>query len=209
MFFLHLERGAGHVGGGDYTGCKNSHGNDGRRPAKFMNRANAASELRNALLESSDDLRSRRSTPRQLIWLIALGLLALPSSAHASLLHGETLDTIANGISWFGSSSSRRLNRGLPAGPHSSRKRLPKRDTIRRLRLSIACVCSRFALVGCSGQSHGFGPTPSRFCTRWLTAPMSITRPREDGWGKIRHTELEKLRARVAELEAEIKGGKA
>ena len=100
LFFLHLERGAGHVGGGDYTGCKNSHGNDGRRPAEFMNRANAASELRNATLESSDELRSRRSPPRQLIWLIALGLLALPTTAHASFFHGETLDTIANGISW-------------------------------------------------------------------------------------------------------------
>ena len=54
----------------------------------------------NALLESSDELRSRASTPRQLIWLIALGLLALPTTAHASLFHGETLDSIANGISW-------------------------------------------------------------------------------------------------------------
>jgi CBS domain containing-hemolysin-like protein len=27
-------------------------------------------------------------------------ILALPSSAHASLFHGETLDSIANGISW-------------------------------------------------------------------------------------------------------------
>src|SRR4029077_12955328 len=82
------------------TGCKNSHGNDGRRPAKFMNRGNAAPQLGNALLESSDELRSRNSPPRQVIWLIALVLLALPSSAHASMFHGETLDSIANGISW-------------------------------------------------------------------------------------------------------------
>jgi hypothetical protein len=31
---------------------------------------------------------------------IALAFLALPSSAHASLFQGETLDAIANGISW-------------------------------------------------------------------------------------------------------------
>lgn len=31
---------------------------------------------------------------------IAFGFLALPSRAHASLFHGETLDSIANGISW-------------------------------------------------------------------------------------------------------------
>ena len=32
--------------------------------------------------------------------LIAFGLLALPSHAQGSLFHGETLDSIANGISW-------------------------------------------------------------------------------------------------------------
>lgn len=33
-------------------------------------------------------------------FLILLGLALLPHSAHASLFHGETLDSIANGISW-------------------------------------------------------------------------------------------------------------
>jgi Protein of unknown function (DUF3302) len=32
--------------------------------------------------------------------LIAFAILALPTRAHASLFHGETLDSIANGISW-------------------------------------------------------------------------------------------------------------
>ena len=32
--------------------------------------------------------------------LIAFTCLALPTRAHASLFHGETLDAIANGISW-------------------------------------------------------------------------------------------------------------
>jgi hypothetical protein len=40
-------------------------------------------------------LRSRRFVP-----FIAFALLALPSRAHASIFHGETLDSIANGISW-------------------------------------------------------------------------------------------------------------
>jgi len=31
---------------------------------------------------------------------IAVALVALPTRAHASLFHGETLDSIANGISW-------------------------------------------------------------------------------------------------------------
>src|SRR5215469_6153560 len=33
-------------------------------------------------------------------WLIVFACLALPTRAHASLFHGETLDSIANGISW-------------------------------------------------------------------------------------------------------------
>jgi CBS domain containing-hemolysin-like protein len=38
---------------------------------------------------------------RWFIPFVAFAILALPSRAHASLFHGETLDSIANGISWF------------------------------------------------------------------------------------------------------------
>jgi hypothetical protein len=43
-----------------------------------------------------------RSRPRgrHFVPLIAFAALALPSIAHASIFHGETLDSIANGISW-------------------------------------------------------------------------------------------------------------
>jgi CBS domain containing-hemolysin-like protein len=43
----------------------------------------------------------RRSRGRHFVPLIAFASLALPARAHASLFHGETLDSIANGISWF------------------------------------------------------------------------------------------------------------
>ena len=43
----------------------------------------------------------RRLRGRRFIPFIAFAFLALPSRAHASLFHGETLDSIANGISWF------------------------------------------------------------------------------------------------------------
>ena len=43
--------------------------------------------------------RLPRSHPRT--WLLALAaLLAIPARAQASIFHGETLDAIANGISW-------------------------------------------------------------------------------------------------------------
>ncbi|MGH8093232.1 MAG: DUF3302 domain-containing protein [Chthoniobacterales bacterium] len=37
---------------------------------------------------------------RRLGWVVTLGFLALPCRAHASLFQGETLDAVANGISW-------------------------------------------------------------------------------------------------------------
>jgi CBS domain containing-hemolysin-like protein len=47
-----------------------------------------------------NDNRPRRRYGR-LILFIALAFLALPSSAHASLFHGEALDAIANALSWI------------------------------------------------------------------------------------------------------------
>ena len=41
-----------------------------------------------------------RPRGRHFVPLVAFASLALPSHAHASLFHGETLDSIANGISW-------------------------------------------------------------------------------------------------------------
>ena len=50
-------------------------------------------------MQSAASARWPRS--RWFIPLIAFAILSLPSRAHASLFHGETLDSIANGISWF------------------------------------------------------------------------------------------------------------
>jgi CBS domain containing-hemolysin-like protein len=35
-----------------------------------------------------------------MLWVTLLGAALLPQSAHASMFHGETLDSIANAISW-------------------------------------------------------------------------------------------------------------
>jgi CBS domain containing-hemolysin-like protein len=43
---------------------------------------------------------SHRRRGRWFLPLLAFAFLASPSHAHASLFHGETLDSIANGISW-------------------------------------------------------------------------------------------------------------
>ena len=52
-----------------------------------------------SLIQPIDGRRRRRCG--RLTPLIAFALLALPSRAHASIFHGETLDALANGIAWF------------------------------------------------------------------------------------------------------------
>jgi hypothetical protein len=54
-------------------------------------------EVKDAVIRSTGNLRPRRW---RLLPLTAFVILTLPSSAHASIFHGETLDSIANGISW-------------------------------------------------------------------------------------------------------------
>src|SRR5437867_5166670 len=68
------------------------------------------------------------------------------------------------------SSSRRLLGSAFSGSSIFCRKRLRTRKCIRKPRRFSACACSHFALADCSGQLHGFGLTPSRSCTRWLTA---------------------------------------
>ena len=56
--------------------------------------------LGKSTVEKGDDVRTRPSRRRQFIRFVAILFLAWPSQAHASLFHGETLDSIANAISW-------------------------------------------------------------------------------------------------------------
>ena len=120
--------------------------------------------------------RSCRPRGRRFVLFIALTFLALPSRAHASFLHGETLDTVANVIAWFAFIIVPPVLIGVFLLVHILPEKVAEKRTIRSSGLSSACACSRFASADCSGRSHGFGPTQSPFCTRWRTARMSMTR---------------------------------
>ena len=50
-------------------------------------------------MQSSDS--PRRPLGSRFVLFVALTFLALPSRAHASMFHGETLDTVASVIAWF------------------------------------------------------------------------------------------------------------
>ena len=55
-------------------------------------------EAQKIVIQSAPNPRRRRCG--RLAPVIAFACLALPARAHASIFHGETLDSIANGISW-------------------------------------------------------------------------------------------------------------
>src|SRR5438874_1543744 len=109
----------------------------------------------------------RRHELRACLWLAVLVTVLHPASAHASLFHGETLDAIANGISWVAIVIAPIIGMAIFWLVHI----LPRRKSILRLRRSSAYVCSRFALADCSGPWRGFGLTRSQCCTSSLMAP--------------------------------------
>jgi CBS domain containing-hemolysin-like protein len=174
-----------------------------------MSRSNAASQLGNALLESSDKLRSRRSPPRQVIWLIALGLLALPTTAHASFLHGETLDTVADVVAWFAFIIVPPVLIGVFLLVHILPEKVAEKRRHPQLG-AIKCLCLLSLCFGGLLWPIAWLWAYSKPVLHKMAYGTDVDDSHEKpGGGKPAISELEQLRLRVAELEAEIKGGKA
>jgi hypothetical protein len=147
---------------------------------------------------------------RRFIPFIAFALLALPSRAHASLFQGETLDAIANGISWV----------VLVVGPiifiaifwlvHILPEKIAEKKRHPQTR-AIQCLCL---------LSLCFGGLLWPIAWLWAyTKPVlhkmaygtdvdeSVGHHGEDV--SKEENEIEKLRARLAELEAKSKSGRS
>jgi CBS domain containing-hemolysin-like protein len=150
----------------------------------------------------------RRSARAAAPALFAL-LLAAPTHAHASLFHGETLDAIANGISWvvivvapiIGITVFWLLH--VMPEKIAEKKKHPQTHAIHCL-----CLLSLF-----------FGGLLWPIAWLWAyTKPvlhkMAYGTDVDESHGhhgetKTEKSEVDQLRARVAELEAQVKGGKA
>jgi hypothetical protein len=141
---------------------------------------------------------------------IAFAFLALTSSAHASIFQGETLDSIANGISWV----------VLVIGPiigiaafwmvHILPEKIAEKKKHPQTK-AIQCVCL---------LSLCFGGLLWPFAWLWAyTKPVlhkmaygtDVDESHGHGGENVidDETEIEKLRARVAELEAKTKSGRS
>ena len=153
--------------------------------------------------------KSRRPCCRRFVPLIAFALLALPSRAHASMFHGETLDTIADVIAWFAFIIVPPVLIGVFLLVHILPEKIAEKKHHPQLG-AIKCLCL---------LSLCFGGLLWPIAWLWAyTKPvlhkMAYGTDVDDSHGKpvgktSATTELEQLRARVAELEAEMKGGKA
>ena len=142
--------------------------------------------------------------------LAAFAFLALTSSAHASLFHGETLDAIANGISWV----------VLVIGPiigivafwmvHILPEKIAEKKRHPQAK-AIQCVCL---------LSLCFGGLLWPFAWLWAyTKPVlhkmaygtDVGEPHghADEEATKDENEIEKLRARIAELEAKNQVGRS
>jgi hypothetical protein len=142
--------------------------------------------------------------------LVALALVALPARAHASLFHGETLDAIANGISWVVLIIGPIIGIAVFWMVHILPEKIAEKKKHPQAK-AIQCVCL---------LSLCFGGLLWPFAWLWAyTKPVSHkmaygtdvdeSHGHEGGDVMDERKEIETLRARVVELEARIKSGRS
>jgi CBS domain containing-hemolysin-like protein len=138
--------------------------------------------------------------------LIAFAMLALPTRAHASLFHGETLDAIANGISWVVLIVAPIIGVAVFWLVHILPEKIAEKKRHPQTR-AIQCLCL---------LSLCFGGLLWPIAWLWAyTKPvlhkMAYGTDVDESHGHVREEvieeqkEIEKLRARVAELEAKTR----
>jgi CBS domain containing-hemolysin-like protein len=152
--------------------------------------------------------KSCRPRGRRFVLFIALTFLALPSHAHASFLHGETLDTVADVIAWFAFIIVPPVLIVVFLLVHILPEKVAEKRRHPQLG-AIKCLCF---------LSLCFGGLLWPIAWLWAYSKpvlhkMAYGTDVDDSHGKPAGkesaiSELEQLRARAAELEAEIKGGK-
>jgi hypothetical protein len=151
----------------------------------------------------------RQPRARRLALFIALTFLALPSRAHASMFHGETLDTIANVIAWFAFIIVPPVLIVAFLAVHIIPEKVAERRHHPQLG-AIKCLCFLSLVFGGLLWPIAWLWAYSKPVFHKMAYGTDVDRSHEKPIGKESAIkELEQLRARAAELEAEIKGGKA
>jgi CBS domain containing-hemolysin-like protein len=163
-------------------------------------------EPQDVMIQSTDS--SRRFRARRFIPFIAFTFLALPSRAHASLFHGETLDSIANGISWGVLVIAPIIGIAVFWLVHILPEKIAEKKKHPQTK-AIQCLCLLSLCFGGLLWPLAWLWAYSKPVLHKLAYGTDVDETvGHHGSAKEEETEIEKLRARVAELEAQARGRK-
>jgi CBS domain containing-hemolysin-like protein len=151
----------------------------------------------------------RRPRGRHFIPFIAFAFLALPSRVHASMFHGETLDSIANVIAWFALIIAPIVLVTVFLLVHILPEKVAHKRGHPQLG-AIKCLCLLSLVFGGLLWPIAWLWAYSKPVFHKMAYGTDVDHSHQQTAGEeSATTELEQLRARVAELEAQIKGGRA
>jgi CBS domain containing-hemolysin-like protein len=150
----------------------------------------------------------RRPRGRRFLLFVALTFLALPSRAHASMFHGETLDSVANAIAWFALIIAPIVLITVFLLVHILPEKVAHKRGHPQLG-AIKCLCLLSLVFGGLLWPIAWLWAYSKPVFHKMAYGTDVDHSHQQtGREESATTELEQLRARVAELEAQIKAGK-
>ena len=164
-------------------------------------------ETQNVIIHSTRTLRSL--CYRWFLPFIALAFLALPSRADASMFHGETLDSIAGAIAWFAFIIVPPVLIVAFLAVHIIPEKIAEKRHHPQLP-AIKCLCFLSLVFGGLLWPIAWLWAYTKPVLHKMAYGTDVDHSHDQAAEEKSPTgELEQLRARVAELEAETKRGKA
>jgi hypothetical protein len=152
---------------------------------------------------------SGRRGLRACLLLLLLAAAFHPASAHASMFQGETVDSIANGIAWVALIIAPIVGVTVFLMVHVLPEKIAHKRNHPQLG-AIKCLCLLSLVFGGLLWPIAWLWAYSKPVLYKMAYGTDVGDAHEHAGGeKSAASELEQLRARVAELEGQIKGGKA
>src|SRR6266481_7169497 len=155
-------------------------------------------------------LTARRWNRLAIVRLALLGGALLPQSAHASLFHGETLDAIANGISWVAIVIAPIIGIAIFWLVHILPEKIAEKKKHPQTR-AIQCLCLLSLCFGGLLWPLAWLWAYSKPVLHKLAYGTDVDETLDHIEAEVKHeeSEIKKLRGRISELEKQITGGRA
>ena len=152
--------------------------------------------------------KRRAAFRRRFIWFVTCVFALAPSRAHASLFHGETLDSIANAISWVAIIIAPIIGIAIFWLVHILPEKIAEKKRHPQTK-AIQCLCLLSLCFGGLLWPLAWLWAYSKPVLHKLAYGTDVDETiGHHGAAKEETSETEKLRARVAELEAKLLRGR-